>query len=293
VATPRDASGQAVAAVVDRALLRRALEIFARAGRRVVQATPQPLALGMSPGGWRVRWRDGRGSVRTEVFTGMGFESNDSPPLELRLLLAQSAERPSVIDVEGECDAQAWSEALGVPVRKVNATTGQARPMVMDLLQYEFSGGIIRWPDWRATIVLGAALLLVSLGGLNLHAWALRAEESALRDQMAAVLLETFPQVPVVLDPLAQMRRLAADLRTAAGTGSDDFLSSAAVLGRIADTDSVQSMEYRDGRLSVRFRAPFSSTQAEREALARRATEAGMTLRFDGDNALFTMAEAP
>ena len=293
VATPGDAAGQAVAAVVDRALLKRALEIFARAGRRVLQVTPQPLALGMSPGGWRVRWRDGRGSVRTEVFTGMGFESNESPPLDLRLLLAQSVERPSVIDVEGECDAHAWSEALGVPVRQVNATSAQGAPVVLDLLQYELSGGIVRWQDWRATLALGAALLLVALGGLNFHAWELRAGENALRDQMAAMLLETFPQVPVVLDPLEQMRRMTADLRTAAGTGSGGFLSTAAVLGRIAGTDSVQSMEYRNGTLTVRFLEPIASTATEREALARRATEAGLALRFEGDRAVFTAAQAP
>lgn len=292
VATPRDSAGQAIAAVLDRALLGRALEMFARAGRRIAQVTPQPLALGISPGGWRVRLRDGRGSVRTEVFTGMGFECGESPPLELRLLLAQSVERPSAIDVEGECDPRTWSEALSVPVRQVKATAQQAPPVVLDLLQYGFSDGIVRWQDWRATIALGAVLLLVCLGGLNLHAFVLRSEESALRDEMAAVLREAFPDVSVVLDPLAQMRRMTADLRTAAGTGGGGFLPAAVALGRIVDADSVQSMEYRDGRLAVRFLPTFAITGSDRSVLIRRASEAGFALRLDGDSALLQTGDA-
>jgi general secretion pathway protein L len=133
-ASARDAQGNAVAAVVDRALLHRALEIFARAGCRVVAATPEPLALTLAAGCWRVRLRAGHGTVRSGRASGVGFACADGPPLELRLLLAQTTERPAAIEVDGECDLKQWSETLNLPCRAAPAETA-VPPVELDLLQ--------------------------------------------------------------------------------------------------------------------------------------------------------------
>ncbi len=290
VATERDSDGKAVVAAVDRGLLGRALEIFERAGRRVVHAVPQPLALAATAGVWRVRWRDGKGSVRTGHCSGLGFASPDAPPLELRLLLSQSVPRPTGIEVQGDCDTGAWSEALGIGVQAV-APAAQASPVVLDLLQHGFSRSIVSWRAWRTTIVLGAILLLAALGGLNLQAWTLRAQEKALRETMTGILKESFPQVSAVLDPVAQMRRLTADLRTGSGTDRGEFLSMAISLGQTAAADSVQSIEYRDGRGTVRFRPQVVDTVAQRTLLSERAAKAGWRLQFAGDIATLTRKE--
>ena len=292
VAMLPEAGGQTMAAVVDRALLKRALEIFERAGRRVVEATPQPLALGFTPGNWRVRWREDKASVRTGPSSGTGLASSGVPPLELSLLLSQSEERPAAIEVEGDCDVKAWSDALGVPVKPAPAVV-QAPPVVLDLLQYEFSRSVVRWEAWRATLVLGMVLLLAALVGLNVHAWTLRAKEKALRQTMAGIVKETFPQVPVVLDPLLQMRRLTSDLRIGAGTERGGFLAMATAFGQFADADSVQSIEYREGRCTVRFRPQVADTEAQRAALSERAAKAGMVLRFSGESASLARREGP
>ena len=89
---------------------------------------PEPLALGLSPGCWRVRLRDGEGSVRMGPASGVGFAYTEEPPLELRLLLAQAAERPAAIEVDGECDLKRWSETLDVPFRA--APTETVAPVV-------------------------------------------------------------------------------------------------------------------------------------------------------------------
>jgi type II secretion system protein L len=292
VASARDPHGHAVAAVVDRALLRRALEIFQRAERRVVEATPQPLALGFSPGCWRVHLRDGQGCVRTGPAAGVGFTWIDGPPLELRLLLSQVTERPAAIEVDGECDLPGWSETLNVPMRAAPTET-TAAPVVLDLLQYEFARGVLSWRAWRTTLALGLALLVAGMGGLNLHAWALRTQEMALRAAMVGIVKETLPQVPVVLDPVAQMRRYVSDLRTGAGTDTGEFLMLATGLGQAADADSVQSMEYRDGQFTVRFRPQVADTEAQRAALAERASRAGMVLSFSGDSARLVRKSRP
>ena len=292
VASARDAQGNAAAAVVDRSLLRRALELFQRAGHRVADATAAPLALPLSPGSWRLRLRDGDGSVRTGPASGMGFTYNSEAPLELRLLVSQAAPKPDAIEVDGDCDVQKWSQALAVPVKAVPATT-TAPPVTLDLLQYEFSRSVVSWRAWRTTVVLGVALLVAAVGGLNLQAWKLRVQEKSLRERMVGIVKETFTQVPVVLDPLVQMRRYVSDLRAGAGTESSEFLSLAGALGHAADADSVQSMDYRDGHFIVRFRPEAASTEAQRTALGERAARAGITLSFSSDGAQLARKAGP
>jgi type II secretion system protein L len=186
--------------------------------------------------------------------------------------------------VDGECDVDAWGEALGVPVRR-GRVSERAAPIVLDLLQYGFSASLARWQTWRTTITLAMVLALVALGGLNLHAWTLRAKEKALQEAMTGIVKESFPRVPVVLDPLAQMRRLTADLRTGAGTEQGGFLALLAALGEVSEADSVQSVDYREGRFTVRFRPQRAETEAQRATLVERADRAGMVLQFSGENA--------
>ena len=292
VASARDGQGHAVAAVVDRALMRRALAVFQRAGRQVVEATPQPLALGLSPDCWRLRLRDGQGSVRTGLTSGVGFTWKDGPPLELHLLLTQASVRPAAIEVDGQCDLQRWSQVLDVPGTAAPADT-VAAPVVVDLLQYEFARRMLSWRAWRPTMGLSLALLVAAVGGLNMHAWALRVQERALREAMVGIVKETIQHLPVVLDPIAQMRRYVSDLRTGAGTERSEFLVLATGLGQVADADSVQSMDYRDGQFTVKFRPQALTTEAQRAALAGRATIAGIALNFSGDSARVSRKAKP
>jgi general secretion pathway protein L len=290
-ASPPDADGQAAVAVVDRALLRRTLEILQRAGQRVVHVTPQPLALGMTPGNWRARLRAGQGSVRTGSRTGASFGAG-SPPLELHLLLGQAPRRPIAIEVDGECDASTWSEALGIDV-VASPPDSVAPPVALDLMQYEFARSVLPWRAWRTTAALAAALLLVALGSLNLHAWLLRAQEQALRAEMVRIVQEANPQVPVVLDPLAQMRRHVSDLRAGAGTDTEGFVALAAGVARFAAADSVQAMQYRSGQLAVRLRAPLAEADPQRKALVDRAAAAGLLVTVSGETMQVTRRAAP
>jgi general secretion pathway protein L len=281
VATAPDGDGYGVIAVVDRALLRRALEILQRAGQRVVRATPQQLALGMTAGNWRVRVRSGRGSVRTSARTGASL-GEGAPPLELKLLLAQAARRPAAIEVDGEFDAVVWSEALGVAVLPA-APDAAAPPVALDLMQYELAGSVVRWEAWRTSVLLTATLLLVAVAGLNVHAWLLHAQAQTLRADMVKIVKEVNPQVPVVLDPVAQMRRHLSDLRAGAGTDTEGFLALARSVARFAAPDSVQGMQYRGGQLSVRLRTPLAEGDAQRKALLERAAANGVTITIAGD----------
>ena len=284
VATPRAPDGTAVAAVVDRALLRRALDLFARLNRRVLAAVASPFALSYDTYRWRVHIRDGAGSVRTGQTAGAVFVSEDDVPVELQLLIKQSIAPPNLVEVDGDCDPDTWSEVLGTAVKQVGPES-QAPPVLLNLLQYQFAPGFADWKGWRMPALLGIIWVLVMLTGLNLHAWQLRAEETALRERMAAIVRDAIPGVPAVLDPLAQMQQWVDQLRNSAGINSAGFLSVALELGNIVDVDSVKSMQFANKELKVEFVSGTSDTEAQRQEIVSRASDVGLVIRFTGSRA--------
>lgn len=285
VATERDPDGVAVAAVVDRALFARTLAVFTHAGRAVIAATLNPLALPWKAGSWRVRIRDGFGSVRDGASSGVAFATDEAVPVELQLLIAQAIAPPTVIEVDGECDAHVWSETLGVEVRQVSPDA-DVPVVTLDLLQYQFAPGVADWTRLRTPVALAVLLLVVALGGLNLHAWKLRGEEEALRARMSAIVVDAIPGVPAILEPLLQMQRRVSDLRVGAGIDSGGFLAQAGAFAGVAAFDSIQSMEFGNGKLTIVFLPAAIDTDSKRASLIARATDAGLTVRFLDDRAV-------
>ena len=286
VAGRPDGTGRATLAVLDRALLRRALELFARLGIAPVSATPEALALPVTRGRWRFQIGTGYGTLRINERLGIACSHSGGadPPVELRLAIEQAgAARPEAIDVEGECDSAAWTTALGVKVDVAIPDRGRAMPVALELLQYEFGPRMVDWRAWRVPAALAAALVLAWIAALNVDAWLKLREESQLRDQMSATFRAAFPRVPVVLDPLTQMRRALADMRSGAGTGdAGDFLPLAASFAQAVqmDAESVRQVEYRDRTLMVRFEPRAVDSTAKRDALVARLTKAGFSARF-------------
>ncbi|MEQ1880463.1 MAG: type II secretion system protein GspL [Burkholderiales bacterium] len=292
VASARDADNRAIAAVVDRALLARAMEIFKRAGLRVSEATPAALALAWRPGVWRVRLREGHGVVRTGEFAGIGFAYTGDMPVELRLLRQQSASPPSAIEVSGDCDLAAWFAALASPVGAAPPDV-LSPPVVIDLLQYGFSREVIGWKTWRQSMILAGTLALVAVIGLNVSAWSMRSQEKALREAMVSIVKEAMPKVSAVLDPLRQMNQHVADLRTGAGTDRGDFLTLATRFGTIAEPDSVQSIEFGAGQFKLRFRSAAEKSSEARNRLVESAAQAGIDLVFESDSVRLTRRKSP
>jgi general secretion pathway protein L len=279
-------AGRSTLAVLDRALLRRALDLFGRLGIEPASATPEPLTLRMNAGRWRLQLDGAYGCFRSGERLGAAcsISADGGPPVELRLALEQAgAAKPEAIEVEGECDATAWAAELGVKVIAAAPDHARATPVALELLQYEFAPRIVDWRAWRVPATLAAALVLVWIAGLNIDAWLKLREEQQLRGRMNAAFRAAFPQVPVVLDPVAQMRRGLADLRSGAGTGdAGNFVPLAGSFARAlqADPDSVRQLEYRDRALHVRLEPKLVDTAAKREALVQRLSKAGLEARF-------------
>ncbi len=287
---PERATGHATVAMVDRALLLRALGLFGQLRMRVVSATPEPLTLAAAPGCWRARLREAYGCARIGERLGIALSPSldGGPPRELALALAQHPV-PSAIEIEGECDAAAWEEHLRVPVRRVRDEQAVAPAVALELLQYEAAPHAADWARWRGPVVLAAALLLLWIAGLNVQAWLLQREERALRGEMTDLVKRAFPEVPVVLDPVIQMRQGVSELRAAAGIDSPtDFLPLATRFAQaLADDRAVRSIEYRDAALHVRFAdAQLLESAQARAALSSRLAQDGLEVQFSVEGAV-------
>jgi len=166
VSSGPDRDGRSTIAVLDRALFRRALDLFGRLGIEPASATPEPLVLAASPGTWRLRLGDAYGCLRMSGRLGIACSPSGraEPPVELRLALEQAGTaRPGAIEVEGDCDTAAWTASLGVKVTEVAADRSRAAPAVLELLQYEHAPRLADWRAWRAPAALAAALAVDNL----------------------------------------------------------------------------------------------------------------------------------
>jgi len=131
--------------------------------------------------------------------------------------------------------------------------------------------------------VLAVLCVLTWIAGLNLDAWRMVHEERALRSRMEATLRAAFPRVPVVLDPVAQMRRGVSDLRSGGGAADPrDFLPIAASLARALanEADVVRTLEFREQVLRVDFEPRAIDTPKKRELLIESLAGAGLDASF-------------
>ena len=276
---------RATLAVLDRALFTRALELLRRAKLEAASATPEQLALPLENGRWRLRLGSAYSVLRTGTLRGIACSAaTAAAPVEVQLALQQAGEsaRPQAIVVDGEFSAREWTDALGVPVVAPEAAEGRAEPVALELLQYELAPRLASWRAWRLPAAVAALLALTWVVGLNVDAWLMRREESALRSRMEATLRSAFPSTPVVLDPVAQMRRGVADLRAGAGSSDPrDFLPLATAVARaVPASDAVRALEFRDQVLRVDFESRALEAPQSRDLLLEQISGAGLTGRF-------------
>jgi general secretion pathway protein L len=274
-------AARSVLAVLDRVLFERALALLGRLKIAPASAMPEQLTLPLREGRWRLRLGPAYGCLRTGELAGIACSAPQGaePPVEVRLALEQSAAaRPQAIEAEGECDVEAWSTALGVPVVRV-APEARAEPPRLELLQYELAPHVLNWRAARLPLALAALCALTWIMGLNIDAWLMLREERALRAQISADFREAFPRVPVILDAPKQMRQGVAELRGAAGAADPrDFLPLAAGLARAfpGEADVVRRLEFRDRVLRVELEPRALDSATKRAVVLEQLAGAGL-----------------
>jgi len=112
---------------------------------------------------------------------------------------------------------------------------------------------LLHAPRWRAARWSLVALVTVNLVGLNVRAAVERADLSAQRKAIAAVLTTTFPATQVVVDAPVQMQRAVDDLQRSTGAlGTRDFETLLAAWGRAApDAPAPTAVDFANGELQL------------------------------------------
>ncbi len=139
------------------------------------------------------------------------------------------------------------------------------------------AGPKVDWQRWRWPLVLGAAVLMVNVIGLNIDWLRLKREADALRTGMIQTYKTAYPKESVSDDPLAQLRqKLAAAQRDSGQMAPDDFVALVAAFGEAwastgQGTPPIASLEYRDRSLTVKVKPDSAvSTDQLTNALASR-----------------------
>ena len=304
---PPQEGGLRQVAVIDRAWLEFTIGAFERRGIRISEAWPAQLILPIVEGGWSMACVNDGLAVRTGELEGIGWAAASDPPARIDSI--SSAMRSVSADVTregrsvGPLTAFAEDSAWLMPIEQAGRRCGQTlkaarlplpRNSPVDLLDGRAGSrqqrwfARIDWRSWRWPAAIATACVLVSLLGLNLHWGRLVQERNQLMVLKERKFLQTFPNAQVVVDPMLQMQRQVSALRASTGqSGPDDFVPLVVRLSRALETrgpDAVAGVEYRDGRLKVRFQPAFVGSATVRDGLREAFRQQGLVLRFDNDS---------
>ncbi|MEZ5644538.1 MAG: type II secretion system protein GspL [Burkholderiaceae bacterium] len=143
-----------------------------------------------------------------------------------------------------------------------------------------------RWrtaPAWRPARLGLLALIVAQLAGLNVAAWTERQQLEAKETQIRSLMQQSFPNVTLVLDAPAQMRREVARLQQASGTlGETDLEAQLSALGLAVPEGGSWPARIQYDKGQARFGAwPAAGTPPEQVVQALRAS--GWQAGWDGD----------
>jgi len=183
----------------------------------------------------------------------------------------------------------------------------QAASSPWDLAQFEFTNAqrdprlaafsqglqsFWRAPAWRPARWALVLLLVSNVIGLNAWAWRTQADLSAQRQAVRAVLTETFPKIPVVVDAPLQMAREVAALQRASGAAAggdlESILSSFSALAPVGYALKAIEFTANEGRFSG---AALGSAEQARIVAGLQAQ--GLSASWQGQQWLIRAGSAP
>ncbi len=287
-------------AVCQRAWLRAALASLEAAKCQVLRIvpefapapddTPQPLqALGTAEHAQLVHTSAHGVRLLPLSATTLALTASEAapPPLVAEPLVAALAEQLSGHPAVLRTNAQRWVDAAHSP---------------WDLAQFEFNASgsnrmmkrgtqwlqqALRAPQWRAARWGVGLLIVAQVLGLNAWAWKESASLEAQRNAVRSTLVQTFPNVKVVVDAPVQMERELVLLRQATGasTGHDleGMLSalgtaSATIEGGAPAGFALTGVEFNNGIGSFRG----TGLDQARDTLAGSLAALGFSVKTEG-----------
>jgi general secretion pathway protein L len=301
VAGPRLEDGRRVIGVVDREWLEFTVGAFERRGIRVRCAVPAQLALPLPPDQWSLACVHGGLALRTGRFDGLGWSAGPDPDYRTEAIVALLGtallDRPRPASIAAYAEDTSWRDPLAHAARRLGIDIAVGGLPLPDAAEIDLLGGrtgagkrmlqSFDLRDWRWPLALAAGCVAVALIGLNLHWAAMARERQEIRASLERSFRGAFPNAQVVVDPVLQMNRQVSMLRARGGqSGPEDFVP---LVGRFAQaigpraSDALAALEYREGRLKVRFQPQLVDGRAAREQLIEACARAGLQLRFDNE----------
>ncbi|MGE0311175.1 MAG: type II secretion system protein GspL [Lautropia sp.] len=298
---PLTEGGKRLIAVIDRDWVEFVVGAFDRRNIRVEAWWPAQLVLPLAPTDWSLAALHGALTLRTGALHGIGWHGGGDAQARAEAVVALLETAGARVEAPEQLIAFLEDESWEGPVRRgaahlgidvefarlpllsgapIDLMTGRASGLSAAIAQFD-------WRIWRLPAALGAACVVAALAGLNLH-WAMQASEKrAIRSAMNAKFRAAFPGVQQIVDPVLQMKRNVAVLRAQSGrAGPDDFLPLLASFSQAIGPQGQQglaALEFRDGKLKVRFSQEAVARPALREDLRKASAQRGLRLQFDNE----------
>ncbi|HYF60959.1 MAG TPA: type II secretion system protein GspL [Burkholderiaceae bacterium] len=301
VAGPALQDGRRLVAAIDREWLEFTVGAFERRGIRVRAAMPAQLALPWAPPDWSIACVHGALALRHGPHLGLGWYAGEDQDFRTEALVAMletalvGRDRPAALaawvdDASWQLPLQRAAARLDLRVRIAALPAVASAPIELLAGRAAVGRRMLAAFDpraWRLPAALVAACVIASIAGLNLHWAQLARERDALRRALEGTFRATFPQAQVVVDPLLQMNRQVATLRARSGQqGPEDFVPMMSRLSQALGpngADALAGVEFREGRLKVRFQPQRVDGRAAREQLRDACARAGLRLQFDNE----------
>src|SRR5882672_1001835 len=283
----QEAGGALAVAVTRRDRIEGWLSALSAAGLTPSRLVPVTLSLPLADRAWTLAFRDGEMVLRCGLHAGYGGPREAQPPGWLHTVLAEARaestapERILLADAPGDIDAEAWREALGLPVETLAAPAAPVPPAPLDLLQQRYTqrgrgtAALQRAYLPAAALVAAALVLTLLLDAVEWGrtAWRVRAAD----EEMRALLVKSFPDTRVIVDPAEQMRRGLEVLGARGGPAvPGEMLYLLARASPAFEREArlrVQAIEYADKALSVRIAAAQKDAESLASALRARSLE--------------------
>lgn len=287
----QEADGALAVAVTRRERMEGWLAALAAAGLAPTRLAPVTLSLPLADRAWTLAFSDGEMVLRCGLHAGFGGPRESQPPGWLHTALAEARaessapERILLLDPPGDLDAAAWRDALGLPLDALSPSGAPVPAAPLDLLQQRYTQRGRGTAALQRAYLPAAALFAAGLAFtllLDAVEWGRTAYRvRAAEEEMRALLVKSFPDTRVIVDPAEQMRRGLEDLGAKSGAASPgDMLYLLARASPAFEREArlrVQAIEYSDKTLSVRLAA----TQSDADSLARALRERSLEVTVD------------
>jgi general secretion pathway protein L len=282
-----EADGALAVAVTRRERMEGWLAALAAAGLSPARLAPVTLSLPLADRAWTLAFSGGEMVLRSGLHAGFGGPRESQPPGWLHTALAEARaeakapERILLLDAPEDLDSAGWRAALGLPLEPLAGSRAAVPVAPLDLLQQRYvqrggRGAALQRAYLPAAALLAAWLALTLV--LDAVDWARTAyRASAAEEEMRALLVKSFPDTRVIVDPAAQMRRNLEELGAkSGGTSPGDMLYLLARASPAFEREArlrVQGIEYAGGTLNVRVAATANDAEALARALRARSLD--------------------